>query len=129
MKKSFKVKNIWKSLIKAAAFLLVLSMPFHSMAALIKVPVDTTIENDRNAGTDLYDTKCYYKNVLPLDISLSTGGDTSILHDEKYSTSMKLDEGTLITVKSDTVMHGIYIIWDTIMPEWTLKIGEESYTY
>ncbi len=129
MKKIFTGNNIKKTLAKAVAFSIILLTPIHSMAALIKVPIDTSIESDRNAGTDLYDTKCYYKNVLPLTITASSGQDTAILHDERYSTSMKFDEGTLVTVKSETKMHGIYIIWDTIVPEWTLKIGEESYTY
>ena len=121
-------KYLKKYICKAMAFLAVLLIPIHSVAA-IKVPIDTSVESDRNAGTDLYDSKCYYKNALPLTITLSTGGDTSVLHDERYSTNLKLDEGTLINVSSETEMNGLYIIWDTIVPEWTLKIGDESYTY
>ena len=103
-------------------------VPFKSRAA-IKVPVDTSIEESKDAGRDLYDSVCYYHNALPLNISVSSGQDSSILHDERYSTSMKLDEGTLVTVKSDSAMKGLYIIWDSMVPEWTLKIGDNSYTY
>lgn len=107
----------------------VLIAPVYAKAGRIKVDIDTSIEQDRNAGTDLYDTKCYYKNVLPLDITVSNGSDASKLHDERYSTSLSLPEGTEITVTSESVMHGIYVIWDSLVNEWTLKIGDNSYTY
>ena len=123
-----KRKNYIKKLITAIAFMCVLATPLSALAA-IKVPLDTSIESDRNAGTDLFDTKCFYKNVLPLDISLSSGGDTSVLKDEKYSTSLSLAEGTKITVKSDTTMHGIYVIWDSLVSEWTLTVNGTDYTY
>ena len=120
---------IRKLLLSAAPLLVAFfMMPLNVMAA-IKVPVDTSIEPNKDAGTDLYESKCYYHNALPLNISISSGQDSSVLHDEKYSTSIKLDEGTLVTVSSETKMHSLYIIWDSMVPEWTLKIGDNSYTY
>ena len=121
-------KRIGTVLLTFAAMASVILPSFDSLAA-IKVPIDTSIEQSRDAGTDLYDSKCYYHNALPININLSTGGDTSKLHDERYSTSLTLDEGVEIKVTSDTTMKGLYIIWDSIVNEWTLKIGEESYTY
>ena len=103
--------------------------PITAHAGRIKVDIDTSIEQDRNAGTDLYDSKCYYHNVLPLDIKISNGNDAGCLHDEKYSTSISLPEGTEITVNSDTTMKGIYVIWDSLVPAWDLKIGESTYQY
>jgi LmbE family N-acetylglucosaminyl deacetylase len=120
---------IRKILLSAVPLLVAFFMiPINALAA-IKVPVDTSIEPNKDAGTDLYESKCYYHNALPLNISISSGQDSSVLHDEKYSTSIKLDEGTLVTVSSETKMHGLYIIWDSMVPEWTLKIGDNSYTY
>lgn len=121
-----------KRILKVAAGLLsaslVLLSPISALAA-IRVPLDTSIESDRDAGTELFDTRCFYKNVLPLDITLSNGGNTSTLHDEKYSTSVSLAEGTKITVKSDTTMHGVYVIWDSHIKEWTLTVNGNDYTY
>lgn len=111
------------------AVLTVLSAPVCVQAKPKKVDIDTSIETDRNAGTELYDTKCYYHNVLPLNISISDGKNSDVLHDERYSTSLSLAEGTKIEVSSDVNMHGLYVIWDSMVPEWTLIIGDESYTY
>ena len=120
------IKNICVSAMPfMAAFFMI---PLNVFAA-IKVPVDTSIEPNKDAGTDLYESRCYYHNALPLNISISSGQDSSVLHDEKYSTSIKLDEGTRITVSSETKMHSLYVIWDCMVPEWTLQIGENSYTY
>ncbi len=122
-------KSIKKILISTAPLLLAFLMLPLNVFAAIRVPVDTSIEPNKDAGTDLYESKCYYHNALPLNISISSGQDSSVLHDERYSTSIKLDEGTLITVSSETKMHSLYIIWDCMVPEWTLKIGDNSYTY
>jgi len=120
------IKNI---LLSTMPFMLVFSSFTLNAFAAIKVPVDTSIEQSKDAGRDLYESKCYYHNALALNISISSGQDSSVLHDEKYSTSIKLDEGTSVTVSSETKMHGLYIIWDCMVPRWTLKIGENSYTY
>lgn len=122
-------KSIKKILISTAPLMLAFLMLPLNVFAAIRVPVDTSIEPNKDAGTDLYESKCYYHNALPLNISISSGQDSSVLHDERYSTSIKLDEGTLITVSSETKMHSLYIIWDCMVPEWTLKIGDNSYTY
>lgn len=111
------------------AFASVLALAPLNAKAAIKVPLDTSIEPNRDAGRELYDTKCYYHNALPLDISISNGYDASKLHDERYSTTLALPEGTEINVNSSVTMKGLYVIWDGIVPEWTLKIGDESYTY
>ncbi|MCR4648462.1 MAG: PIG-L family deacetylase [Lachnospiraceae bacterium] len=125
-----KIKKIKKILGVSLAVLAMctLALPINVLAA-IKVPLDTSIEPDRNAGTDLFDTKCFYKNVLDLNISSSDGQNTSVLHDEKYSTSLSFAEGTKIEVKSDTPMHGLYIIWDSLIGEWNLNINGNDYTY
>lgn len=126
--------NLFKTLNKKIIPVVLLGLavavaaPFTAKAA-IKVPLDTSIEPDRNAGTQLYDTRCYYHNSLPLNINISNGYDSSKLQDERYSTSLTLPEGTEITVESSTAMKGLYVIWDGVVPEWTLKIGEDSYTY
>ena len=125
---NLKNNKLYKTLLGVLCFVLLLATPISTLAA-IRVPLDTSIEPDRNAGTDLFDTKCFYKNVLPLNISLSSGGDTSILKDERYSTSLSLAEGTKITVSSDTTMHGIYVIWDSHINEWTLTVNGKDYTY
>ena len=92
------------------------------------VPLDTTIEDSRDSGTDLYEaTKCY--NVLPLTIDISTGESSSTLLDESYASSIGLTAGTEITVSCETEMNGIYIIWDSLIPEWQMKIGENTYTF
>ncbi|MBO4346553.1 MAG: PIG-L family deacetylase [Lachnospiraceae bacterium] len=128
--KFYKLSNnkMIKGAIAVMCFALTVLTPLTAMAA-IRVPLDTSIEPDRNAGTDLFDTKCFYKNVLPLDISLSSGGNTDTLKDERYSTSLSLSEGTKITVKSETAMHGIYVIWDSHINEWTLTVNGKDYTY
>lgn len=125
MKKSF-LRKIMPALLLGLS---VMTIPMQTLAKTKKVDIDTSIEQDRNAGTELYDSKCYYHNVLPLNISVSDGSGASVLQDERYSTSLSLAEGTEIKVTSDTVMTGLYVIWDSIVPEWTLKIGEDSYTY
>ncbi len=128
MKKTFIVK-ILMATFTAFFAVLVLLFPMTASAKTKKVDIDTSIEQDRDAGRELYDSKCYYHNVLPLDISISDGSGASLLQDERYSTSLSLAEGTEIKVTSDNVMTGLYVIWDSIVPEWTLKIGEDSYTY
>jgi len=65
----------------------------------------------------------------PLEITLSEGGKVSSLLDASYSTSIKLNAGSEITVHTANKLHGIYLIWDSLVPEWEMKIGENSYTY
>jgi len=120
-------KRIIKSFTAALSALLIL-IPLRVDAA-IKVPLDTSIESSRDAGTDLFDSKCFYKNVLDLKISSSDNSDTSVLHDERYTTSLSFDEGTVLEVSCDTQMHGLYIIWDSLIKEWTLNINGKDYTY
>lgn len=127
--KKFFIRKIFTATSAVLFIALVFLIPTTVFAKTKKVDIDTSIEQDRNAGTELYDSKCYYHNVLPLNISISDGSGASVLHDERYSTSLSLAEGTEIKVTSDTVMTGLYVIWDSIVPEWTLKIGEDSYTY
>ncbi len=91
-------------------------------------PIDTSIESSRDSGTDLYEaTKCY--NVLPLDISISNGSSAESIHDENTYSSLGLSAGTEITINCDTPMDGLYIVWDSLVPQWEMKIDGETYTF
>lgn len=92
------------------------------------VPIDTSKEDNRDSGTDLYEAmKCH--NQMALDISVSDGSSGSKLHDEDRTSTLTLSPGTVITVTSQSDMNGIYIIWDSLVPEWTLRIDGQDYTY
>lgn len=111
------------------AIFLVVSIGFNITAEAKKiVPIDTSKEDNRDSGTDLYEAmKCH--NQMALDINISDGSSGSKLHDEDRTSTLTLSPGTVITVSSQTDMHGIYIIWDSLVPEWTLRIDGQEYTY
>lgn len=93
-----------------------------------QVPIDTSVEDSRESGTDLYEAmKCH--NQMALDITVSDGSSGAKLHDEDRTSTLTLAPQTVITVKSQSDMHGIYIIWDCLVPEWTLRINGQEYTY
>lgn len=118
-----------KRLAIALAVFLVISMGLNITVEAKKiVPIDTSKESSRDSGTDLYEAmKCH--NQMALDITVSDGSSGAKLHDENRTSTLTLSPGTVITVTSQTDMHGIYIIWDSLVPEWTLRIDGQEYTY
>lgn len=60
---------------------------------------------------------------LPVDITLSTGEDGSVLCDGEHRTYVTFQEGDTLTVMSsdETAFSGLYIIWDSPVKEWTLE--------
>lgn len=93
-----------------------------------QVPIDTSIESSRECGTDLYEaTKAY--QVLPLTLSFDSGSSTSKLLDADYATSITCKAGEELTVTCDELMDSVYIVWDSLVPEWKLRIEEQEYTY
>lgn len=65
------------------------------------------------------------KTYLKLSVQASDGSKTGELTDANYTTVSKYSAGTKLTVTSETPMHHAYIIWDSLVPEWELHIGEE----
>lgn len=64
---------------------------------------------------------------LPAQITISNGGNSGAITDGSYSTTVNLNTGDTITVKTDTGIKGIYLIWDSPVNEWTLKYnGSET---
>lgn len=90
--------------------------------------MDTSVESSRDAGTDLYEG-AKAKNTLPVTITSSDGSSCGYLLDESFHTAKEFAEGTALTVSAEEEMTGIYIIWDSLVPEWTLEIDGTSYTY
>ena len=118
-----------KTFIKAATAVLCASVCLlNSIDSYAKVPVDTTIESSRDCTDEYYKATKFY-NVLDLDITVSDGSSGSTLTDESYSTSLTLQPGTTVTVSCDTKMHGTFIVWDSLVPEWTMDIDGTTYTY
>ncbi len=91
-------------------------------------PIDKNVEENRDAGRDLYEGSLCH-NVLPLDLKISDGTSAKKIHDENFKTAISLKKGTEIVVKSETPMYSIYILWDCPVAEWTMKIGDNTYTY
>lgn len=118
-----------RSIAFAMIAIMCFSMYFDIVAyAKKEVPIDTSVEDSRESGTDLYEAmKCH--NQMSLDISVSDGSSGSKLHDEDRTSTLTLSPETVITVTGQTDMHGIYIIWDCLVPEWTLRINGQEYTY
>ena len=63
---------------------------------------------------------------LPLGISISTGASAEKLLDANYETAIKLNAGVTIEVTCEQDMAGLYVIWDSLVPEWTLTVGETA---
>ncbi len=60
--------------------------------------------------------------------TLSTGGDGTYMKDGDYNTSYTFQAGDTISVtsKENTPISGLYIIWDSLVPEWTLHTDAED---
>lgn len=112
------------------ALLLVMFFSLQNVNSLSasKLPVDESVEESREYGTDLYEATKFH-NSMDISIVSSDGTNTSLLKDEQYSTAVIFKEGTKLTVSSESDMDGIYIIWDCNVPEWTMVIDGEEYTY
>lgn len=65
---------------------------------------------------------------LPVNVTISNGSDASVIRDGSYKTSVYLQNGDTITVKSDTPISGMYLIWDAPVAEWTLKYNDKEIT-
>ena len=61
--------------------------------------------------------------------SSTDGSGCSDISDGDYFTTEYFDPGTEITLSSDSPMDSLYIVWENIPGEWTLKTGGGSYTY
>lgn len=61
--------------------------------------------------------------------SSTDGSACSDISDGDYFTTEYFDSGTEITLSSDSPMDSLYIVWENIPGEWTLKAGDSSYTY
>ena len=126
--KYYTIKRILHTLL---AFMILLSINlscYLNANAAQKLPIDQSIESTRDVGTDLYEASKFH-NVMNLNITASNGANTGILHDESYVTSIGFNVGTTITVSSDEPMYSTFIIWDSLVPEWTMTIDDKTYTY
>ena len=65
---------------------------------------------------------------LPVNITISNGNDAGVIRDGSYKTSVYLQNGDIITVKADSEIYGIYLIWDAPVAEWTLKYNDKEVT-
>ena len=83
--------------------------------ALIIYPLHAEAEESEAAAADI-------------TLTISDGSGADKLLDASYKTSITLDAGTEITVSSGEEMQGLYIIWDSLVPSWTLRAGGEEYT-
>ncbi len=61
-----------------------------------------------------------------LEITVSTGKDSQVLMDDNYKTVIKGNSGDMITIQAtdDSLLHGIYIIWDSPVQPWILTTDE-----
>lgn len=91
-------------------------------------PIDTSLEDSRDAGTDLYYASKFH-NVLPLAFASSDGQSLGALLDENYRTSVTFSAGTRLTVASTVEMDSIFIVWDTLNVPFILEINGQQYTY
>lgn len=67
-------------------------------------------------------SKAVYAEELTPELSLSNSGSTSNLTDDSHYTSVKLnhDDTITITAKDNSLIHGLYISWDSKPVDWTL---------
>lgn len=65
---------------------------------------------------------------LTPSFSSTDGSACADISDGDYFTTEYFDPGTEITISSDTPMDSLYIVWENIPGEWTLKSGTSSRT-
>lgn len=63
------------------------------------------------------------------DIVISNGGSTAYITDGSYDTSVLLNTGDSVNVKTSTPIKGVYIIWGKPVNKWTLEYGQASKEY
>ena len=74
-----------------------------------------------------YGVRAEEATVLPVNVTISNGADAGLIQDGSYSTSVYLQNATVM-VKSDSPITGIYLIWDAPVSEWTLKYNDKEVT-
>ncbi|MBP5185371.1 MAG: PIG-L family deacetylase [Lachnospiraceae bacterium] len=98
-----------KSFFKVLAFILFL--PALLMAGSLKARAEETAEAKK----------------LDITVTISDGTSAAKLLDANYESAIKLNAGTKITIEAAEPMKGLYVIWDSLVPEWTLTLdGKET---
>ena len=70
-----------------------------------------------------------YADQLDLTFSSTDGSACTNISDDSYMTTEYFDPGTEITLTSDTAINSLYIRWEYIPGEWTLRINGNDYTF
>ena len=65
---------------------------------------------------------------LPVEVTISNGGAVWAVTDESYQSSVYLENGDTITIKAQSGIQGIYLIWDAPVNEWTLECNGKTTT-
>lgn len=65
---------------------------------------------------------------LPVEVTISNGGAVWAVTDESYQSSVYLENGDTITIKAQSGIQGIYLIWDAPVNEWTLESNGKTTT-
>lgn len=66
---------------------------------------------------------------VKINVTGSDGYATDFMLDDNYRTSDYYKADAYLTVKSDTPMDSLYIVWDTEPGEWTLTVDGSDYTF
>lgn len=64
-----------------------------------------------------------------LSIQISDGQSLKRLQDKNHRTRLSFEEGTVFTIEHAEAVTGLYIIWDKLPGEWTLRVDGAEYTY
>ena len=73
--------------------------------------------------------KSVFADQISLSFSSTDGSGCSDISDQDYFTTEYFDPGTEITMSSETPIDGLYVVWEQVPGEWTLRINGREYTF